>query len=507
MSDRECRQPHSAGLAQSQGEHCQRHCPQFTCSVLLFPEAACTMLLVASPPAHSDSPTRHIPNHSSIPPARPPSRPLPSPCAIHQTRQVQQLMEEANMLRVELTRAITSRHGATRGQGEGNGEGDGQADAAGQGEGGTGAGSGGGEAGGGGGEGMVVVAAGELEELRSQVRLARQEADMLRQQQHQLTKDLAGARSLALTASCSAPAASAGAAGGADGSGAAAGAPSLASFLDGAYMNGPDGRADVSGLLQQVEVATAREAQWQEQRQQHQLVEAELAAASAELAAYRTAAAAEAGGVESGEGGDGGEGGESAGGGSGEGMRKQGAVGAVAAVAARLEAEKDAMLAVREREVGELQQSLAAAQQREAALERDLSTMWVLVAELRHVGGGSRSSSVKESEGSGREGGGYTAGRGGLLDAEEMAELAGSIGGSGRWLGELRKGESMRSEGVGSEGGVSLSERAMELIRAGSAGGLGARGGRGRVGRWRCVCRWRWSERRVCLGRNSRGGR
>ncbi|CAI5517511.1 unnamed protein product [Closterium sp. Naga37s-1] len=403
------------------------------------------------------------------------------------TRQVQQLMEEANMLRVELTRAISTRHGAARGQGDANGEADGQVDAAGQGEGegGTGAGSGGGEGGGGGGEGMVVVRAGELEELRSQVRLARQEADMLRQQQHQLTKDLAGARSLALTASCSAPA-GAGAAGGADGSGAAAGAPSLASFLDGAYMNGPDGRADVSGLLQQVEAARAREAQWQEQRQQHQLVEAELAAARAELAAYRTAAAAEAGGVENGEGGDGGEVGESAGDGAGEGMRKQGAVGAVAAVAARLEAEKDAMLAVREREVGELQQSLAAAQQREAALERDLSTMWVLVAELRHMGGGSRSSSVKDSEGSGREGGGGAAARGGLLDAEEMAELAGSIGGSGRWLGELRKGESMRSEGVGSEGGseggVSLSERAMELIRAGSAGGLGARGGEGASG-------------------------
>ncbi|CAI6000199.1 unnamed protein product [Closterium sp. NIES-64] len=403
------------------------------------------------------------------------------------TWQVQQLMEEANMLRVELTRAITTRHNAARGQEDANGEADGQADAAGQGEGegGTGAGAGGGEGGGGGREGMVLVRAGELEELRSHVRLARQEADMLRQQQHQLTKDLAGARSLALTASCSAPA-SAGAAGGADGSGAAAGAPSLASFLDGAYMNGPDGRADLSGLLQQVEAARAREAQWQEQRQQHQLVEAELAAARAELAAYRTAAAAEAGGVENGEGGDGGEVGESAGGGAGEGMRKQGAVGAVAAVAARLEAEKDAMLAVREREVGELQQSLAAAQQREAALERDLSTMWVLVAELRHMGGGSRSASVKDSEGSGREGGGGTAGRGGLLDAEEMVELAGSIGGSGRWLGELRKGESMRSEGVGSEGGseggVSLSERAMELIRAGSAGGLGARGGEGASG-------------------------
>ncbi|CAI5516178.1 unnamed protein product [Closterium sp. Naga37s-1] len=408
------------------------------------------------------------------------------------TRQVQQLMEEANMLRVELTRAITSRHNAARGQADGNGEAEGHTDAAGQGEGengtGSGAGSGGGEGGGGGGEGMVVVGAGELEELRSQVRLARQEADMLRQQQHQLTKDLAGARSLALTASCTAPAASAGAAGGgggADGSGAAAGTSSLASFLDGAYMNGPDGRPDVSGLLQQVEAARAREAQWQEQRQQHQLVEAELAAARAELAAYRTAAAAEAGGVESGEAGDGGEVGESAGDGGGEGMRKQGAVGAVAAVAARLEAEKDAMLAVREREVGELQQSLAAAQQREAALERDLSTMWVLVAELRHMGGGSRSSSVK-SEGSGREGGGGAAARGGLLDAEEMAELAGSIGGSGRWLGELRKGESMRSEGVGSEGGsegrVSLSEQAMELIRAGSAGGLGVRGGEGASG-------------------------
>ncbi|CAI5478758.1 unnamed protein product [Closterium sp. Yama58-4] len=399
------------------------------------------------------------------------------------TKQVQQLMEEANMLRVELTRAITSRHGATRGQGEANGEADGQADAAGQGEGegGTGAGSGGGEAGGSGGEGMVVVRAGELEELRSQVRLARQEADMLRQQQHQLTKDLAQARSLALTASCSAPAGAA-AGSGADGSGAAAGAPSLASFLDGAYMNGPDGRPDVSVLLQQVEAARAREAQWQEQRQQHQFVEAELAAARAELAAYRTAAAAEAGGVESGEGGGGGESeGDGTGEGAGEGMRKQGVVGAVAAVAARLEAEKDAMLAARQREVGELQQSLAAAQQREAALERDLSTMWVLVAELRHMGGGSRSSSVKDSEGSGREGGGGTAGRGGLLDAEEMAELAGSIGGSGRWLDELRKGESMRSEGGGSEGGseggLSLSERAMELIRVGSAGSLGARGG------------------------------
>ncbi|CAI7870858.1 unnamed protein product [Closterium sp. NIES-53] len=398
------------------------------------------------------------------------------------TRQVQQLMEEANMLRVELTRAITTRHNAARGQADANAEADGHADAAGQGEGeNTGAGSGSGEGGGGGGEGMVVVRAGELEELRSQVRLARQEADMLRQQQHQLTKDLAGARSLALTASCSAPG-SAGAAGGADGSGAAAGTPSLASFLDGAYMNGPDGRADVSGLLQQVEAARAREAQWQEQRQKHQLVEAELAAARAELAAYRTAAAEEAGGVESGEGGEGtGEVAE-----EGEVGRKQGAVGVVAAVAARLEAEKDAMLAVREREVGELQQSLAAAQQREAALERDLSTMWVLVAELRHMGGGSRSSSVKDSECSGKEGGGGTAGREGLLDAEEMAELAGSIGGSGRWLGELRKGESMRSEGVGSEGGseggVSLSERAMELIRAGSAGGLGVRGGEGASG-------------------------
>ncbi|CAI5469294.1 unnamed protein product [Closterium sp. Yama58-4] len=408
------------------------------------------------------------------------------------TKQVQQLMEEANMLRVELTRAITSRHGATRGQGDATGEAEagGHTDAAGQGEGegGTGAGSGGGEeGGGGGGEGMVVVAAKELEGLRSQVRLARQEADMLRQQQLQLTKDLAGARSLALTASCSAPAAAAAAAGsGADGSGAAAGAPSLASFLDGAYMNGPDGRPDVSRLLQQVEAARAREAQWQEQRQQHQLMEAELAAARAELAAYRTAAAAEAGGLESAEVGEGGESEGRTGEGAGDCMRKQGAEGAVAAVAARLEAEKDAMLAARQREVGELQQSLAAAQQREAALERDLSTMWVLVAELRHMGGGSRSSSVKDSEGSGKEGGGGTAGRGGLLDAEEMAELAGSIGGSGRWPEELRKGESMCSEGGGSEGtsegGVSLSERAMELIRAGSAGGLGARGGEGASG-------------------------
>ncbi|GJP31357.1 hypothetical protein CLOM_g11998 [Closterium sp. NIES-68] len=384
------------------------------------------------------------------------------------TRQVQQLMEEANMLRVELTRAITSRNGAARGQGDEAGEGgDGGSTEPGSG------GSGGGGVGEGSSEGQVLVAVGELEDLRSQVKMAREEAAMLRQQQQQLTKDLAGARSLAVMTTSSTPnAPSSAAAAGTNGADGAAAATSLSSYLDGAYMNGPDGRGDVSELLRQVEAARAREAQWAEHMQQHHLVEAELAAARAELAAFRTAAAAEAGGTEGGEGGESEEGG-------GEGVRKQEAR-AVGAVAARLEAEKDALLAVREREVGELQASLAAAQQREAALERDLGTMWVLVAELRDMGGGSRASSVKDSQASGKEGGGGMGGAGSFLDAEEMAELAGSIGGSGRWLGELRKGESVRSEGGSegsSEGGLSLSERAMELIRGGSGGGVGVRGG------------------------------
>ena len=299
------------------------------------------------------------------------------------------------------------------------------------------------------------------------LQMSQEEASLLRQQQQQLTKEVAEAKALAVMR-----------------------APSSSShshLLDSAYLHAPD----MEAMRHELEAAREREGRLREElREREESAAAELEKVKEELTAVRAAASAAtvaavnagaaaaaavaaAGGTEAGE--------------SSTASPRHLLAGTTTITAGSITANTltpadiavlEVRLMEREREVVELRQMVDDARERESALETDLATMWVLVAELRRYGlrmarekfkaeraaqvGRSTSTSSSDGGGSGRKGVETDAW---FLSNKEVTELAGKFG----------------QEGVIEDGRLS----------GGEGRGKGGAKGQGRGMRVRRVRRWR----------------
>lgn len=187
----------------------------------------------------------------------------------------------------------------------------------------------------------------EVESLRMQLNLMAEDHEMLTERQHHLTADLAEARALAVMR------------------------PGNVnnSLTAGGYKGGSEPLSDMTRLLEQLAATKERETSLRVALAGKEAVEAELDALKSELASLR------------GRGSSGtnvSPGTEQQVEGTGE-QRKEDVGGAEMPLLTKLEAA----LTAKAEQVAELERESEEAKLREAGLENDLATMWVLVAELR----------------------------------------------------------------------------------------------------------------------------